>query len=231
MIPSALNQRLQDLADNVDKDFKLLKEFEDVLRYETNPRIKASYRLDIEQLRESANHYQHEYETLQQQLAVNQPLTKMEDIETQLHQMDTKLNLLLNSQDVISVSLSQMQQSLLKHYDATEEVMIASIVQQLSQNQLAMIQTLLDALEANQLSEPEMQQMLAVLETRIPSLLPSQAAVAEIIKAPELDAKHKLKVTLPIVPFLIDYEGELELGSSFNIKSAWEHLVSKLRNR
>ncbi|EKE97194.1 MULTISPECIES: hypothetical protein [unclassified Tolypothrix] len=155
----------------------------------------------------------------------------MDDIETQLHQMDAKLNLLLNVQDAISVSLNQMRQSFLKRYDAAEEVIIASIVQQLSQNQLAMIQTLLDALEANQLSEPEMQQMLAILEKRIPSLLPSQAAVVEVIKAPELDAKHKLKVTLPIVPFLIDYEGELELGSGFNIKSAWERLMSKLRNK
>ncbi|BAY88532.1 hypothetical protein NIES3275_05090 [Microchaete diplosiphon NIES-3275] len=161
----------------------------------------------------------------------SESVAKMDDIETQLHQMDAKLNLLLNVQDAISVSLNQMRQSFLKRYDAAEEVIIASIVQQLSQNQLAMIQTLLDALEANQLSEPEMQQMLAILEKRIPSLLPSQAAVVEVIKAPELDAKHKLKVTLPIVPFLIDYEGELELGSGFNIKSAWERLMSKLRNK
>jgi hypothetical protein len=76
-----------------------------------------------------------------------------------------------------------------------------------------------------------MQQMLAVLEERIPSLPLSQAAVGEIIKAPELDARHKLKVTLPIVPFLVDYEGELELGSGFNIKSGWEQLVAKLRRR
>ncbi|BAY88529.1 MULTISPECIES: hypothetical protein [unclassified Tolypothrix] len=71
MIPSAFNQRLQDLADNVDKDFKLLKEFEDVLRYETNPRVKAGYRMDIEQLRESASRYQHEYEQLKQYLATS----------------------------------------------------------------------------------------------------------------------------------------------------------------
>jgi vacuolar-type H+-ATPase subunit I/STV1 len=178
VITSAFNQRLQDLADNVDKDFKLLKEFEDVLCYETNPRVKAGYCLDIEQLRESASRYQQEYEGLKQQVAANEPIAKMQNIETQLHHMDAKLNLLLNAQDAISTSLNQMRQSLLKRYGAAEEVMIASIVQQLSQNQLAMIQTLLDALEANQLSEPEMQQMLAVLEKRIPYLLPNQAAVA-----------------------------------------------------
>jgi hypothetical protein len=75
-----------------------------------------------------------------------------------------------------------------------------------------------------------MLQMLAVLEERIPSLPPSsQAEVAEIIKSPELDAKHKITVTLPIVTFLINYEGELELGTGFNIKSAWEQVITKLR--
>jgi hypothetical protein len=73
--------------------------------------------------------------------------------------------------------------------------------------------------------------MLAVLEERFPALPPSQVAVAEIIKAPELDAKHKLKVTLHLVPFLVDYEGELELGSGFNINLAWEKLLTKLRRK
>ncbi|AFY35565.1 hypothetical protein [Calothrix sp. PCC 7507] len=231
MIRSTLNQRLQDLADNVNKDIKLLKEFEDVLRYETNPRVKAGYRQDIEQLRESATGYQQEYDELQKQIAAGEPLAKMQTLESQLHQMDSKLNLLLSGQNAISQNINQMQQSLLNRYDAAEKVMIVSIVEQLTQSQLAVTQTLLDALEANQLSEPEIYQMLAVLEERIPSLPPSQAAIAEIIKAPELDAKHKLKVTLPIVPFLIDYEGELELGSGLNIKSAWENLVSKLRKK
>jgi hypothetical protein len=77
-----------------------------------------------------------------------------------------------------------------------------------------------------------MQQMLAVLEEGIPALPPSsQAAVTEIIKSPALDAKHKITVTLPIVPLLINYEGELELGTGFNIKSAWEQAINKLRRK
>ncbi len=231
MIPSAFTQRLQDLANNVDQDFKLLKEFEDAVRYETNPRVIAGYRQDIKQLRESATRYQQEYDELQQKINADEPITKMQNVENQLHQMDAKLNLLLSGQDDISENLNQMRQTLLNRYDAAEKVMITSIVEQLSQTQLAVTQTLLNALEANHLSDPEMHQMLAVLEERIPSLPSNQAVIAEIIKAPELDAKHKLKVTLPIVPFLIDYEGELEIGSGFNIKSAWERLVAKLRNK
>jgi uncharacterized protein YeeX (DUF496 family) len=224
------NQRLNDLADNIAKDQELLKEFEDVLRYETNPRVKAGYRRDIEDLEKSVNRNKQKYAELRQQLAGNSS-SKMQEMGSQLQQMDAKLNLLLSSQVAIYTDLNQMRQDLLNRYDASERSVIGAIAQQLNQNQLAVTQALLNALERNQVSEPQMQQMLAVLEERIPSLPPSQAAVAEIIKAPELDAKHKLKVTLPIVPFLVDYEGELELGSGFNIKSAWEQLVAKLRRR
>ena len=103
------------------------------------------------------------------------------------------------------------------------------IIEQLNQTQLAFTENMLNAVAANQVSESEMLQMLAVLESRIPSLpSSSQAEIAEIIKSPELDTRHKITVTLPIVPFLINYEGELELGTGFNIKSAWEFIIKKL---
>ena len=102
-------------------------------------------------------------------------------------------------------------------------------IEQLNQTQLAFTENMLNAVAANQVSESEMLEMLAVLESRIPSLpANSQAEIAEIIKSPELDARHKITVTLPIVPFLINYEGELELGTGFNIKSAWEFVIEKL---
>ncbi|NES21172.1 MAG: hypothetical protein F6K41_20145 [Symploca sp. SIO3E6] len=230
MLSQSFYQRLQDLEDNIAKDQELLKDFEDELRYEKNPKLKAQYNRDIEQLRKSAADYRQEYKELQQELT-NEPPDRMQEVGNQLQEMDTKLDVLLNGQVVIYEDLHQMRQTLLNRYSATEKATLEAVAQELSQNQLVLTQKLLDELEANQVSEQQMQQMLAVLEERIPALPPSQAAVVEIIKAPELDAKHKLKVTLPLVPFLVDYEGELELGSGFNIKSAWEQLLAKLPRR
>ncbi|NJL63875.1 MAG: hypothetical protein HC903_21135 [Methylacidiphilales bacterium] len=230
MLSSSFHQRLQDLEDNIAKDQELLKDFEDELRYETHPKIIARYNRDIKRLRESVTGYQQEYNELQQELT-GQSSAQMQEMGNQLQEMDTKLNILLSSQVAIYENLDQMRQNLLLRYDATEQATIKAVTQQFNQNQLVLTQNLLDALETNQVSEQQMQQMLAVLEERVPALPPSQAAVAEIIKAPELDARHKLKVTLPLVPFLVDYEGELELGSGFNIKSAWEQLLTKLRRK
>jgi hypothetical protein len=230
MLSSGFHQRLQDLENHIAQEQKLLKEFEEVLGDETNPRIQRKYYRDIKRQQESIAGYRQEYNELQQELT-GQPSAQMQEMGNQLQQMDAKLNILLSSQVAIYENLQQMRQDLLLRYDATEQATIEAVAQQLDRNQLLLTQNLLDALEANQVTEQEMQQMLAVLEAHVPALPPSQAAVAEIIKAPELDAKHKLKVTLPLVPFLVDYEGELELGSGFNIKLAWEQLLTKLRRK
>lgn len=53
--------RIQQLADNIRQDLDLLKGFEDELRYETNPRLMAKYRRDIERQRNSLALNQIEY--------------------------------------------------------------------------------------------------------------------------------------------------------------------------
>ena len=206
--PECYQKRLEDLEDNIKQDLELLKDYDDELRYTTDPRLKARYRREITRQENSVSRYKQEYNRLQQELT-GQPSPQMQEVGIQLRQMDAKLNILLSGQVAIYEDL----------------------LKQLDQNQLVLTQKLQDALDANQVSEPQMQQMLAVLEERIPLLPPSQAAITEVIKDPELDVKQKLKVTLPIVPMLVEYEGEFELGSGFNIKTAWEKLVAKLRGR
>ncbi len=206
--PEYYQKRLEDLEDNIKQDLELLKDYDDELRYTTDPRLKARYRREIVRQEKSVACYKQEYSELQQE-SVGTPSPQMQELGIQLRQMDTKLNILLSGQVAI-------YEDLLNQLDATQS---------------ALTQKLQDAVDANQVSEPQMQKMLAVLEERIPLLPPSQAAIAEIIKDPELDVKQKLKVTLPIVPMLVEYEGEFELGSGFNIKSAWEQLVAKLRGR
>ncbi len=237
---SSFSQRLRDLEDNVARETDLLKQYEQQLSYATDPRnIEKITKMEIPRQKNAITSYEKELAELKAQLQqglANQPSAQiqnesdqMQNIESELQQLNSKANMLVKGQWVIFSNLNQMRKALLDRYDALERAKVNSITQELNQKQLLLTQKLLDALENNQISESEMQQMLAVLKERIPSLPPSQAVAAEIIKAPELDARHKLKLTLPIVPMLVEYEGELELGSGFNIKSAWEQLVAKLR--
>ncbi|MFM6475999.1 MAG: hypothetical protein ACKPGH_21305, partial [Dolichospermum sp.] len=61
------------------------------------------------------------------------------------------------------------------------------------------------------------------------ALPPSESALVEVINYPELDFKHRLKVAIPLIPFILDYEGELELGTGINLKQALQALMMRLK--
>ncbi|MFM6106536.1 MAG: hypothetical protein ACKPEO_13120 [Sphaerospermopsis kisseleviana] len=227
MLNEILRKRLQDLHDHLQQDRELLQEFENALRDDDDILRVRRYKKQVRIIKESIDNYTKQYQEIEQQLSeTSQPQmqvvkNQLHLIENQIDQIDAKLNIVLFNQD-----------SLLNRYDAAEQSILKVIIEQLNHTQLVLIEKMLDAIETNQISESEMQHMLAVLEERIPSLpLSSQPAVAEIIQSPQLDAKHKLVVSMPIVPFLINYEGELELGTGFNLQSAWDYIMNKLRRK
>ena len=63
-----------------------------------------------------------------------------------------------------------------------------------------------------------------------PTLASEVERLSEVVEAPKLDVKHKLKITAPIIPFILSYEGEVELRSGLNLEVAWQRLVTKVRS-
>ena len=231
MFPEFFQQRLKDLEDNLKQELIRLKDYEDGLRDKTGSELKVRYRQYIEERRYYIAQYQHEYQELQQYLNSSSSL-QTPNVTSQFQQIDEKLNILIINQGAIADGLEKTRQDLLNRYDSSEQVMVGEIAQQLDRFQLALTQKLLYAMEANLVSEQQMQEMLAVVEKRTPCLPASQAEkVAKVIKDPEIDSTHKLKVSLPIVPLLVEYEGTIELGSGLNLKTVWEQLIAKLRRK
>lgn len=232
---SFIELRLKDLDDNIEQDLALLKKYEDTLRYEDEPRRKAKYQREIEQLRESANRYQQELNELQRQI-ISEPNVHTQTVAIQLQQVNTKLDRLSAGQKAIYENINHLRQGLLARYKDSEQNIIAAITEQLDQAQITTISTILDALEADQVSEGEMQNILQSIHLSLTTLqqrgiaLPAyQKTLAELINAPEINTKHRLKVSLPIIPFLLDYEGELELGTGIELKRAWQKLLTRFR--
>jgi len=232
--------RLQDLADNIRQDLNLLKEYEDELRYETDPRRLARYRREIERQRESLTRYQQEYDELQKQVT-GEPSAEMVDTANLLRQMDAKLDDVLKNQKVMQDDLKDLRKTLLARFDASEQVIISTIVQRLDQNQLATVQSILDEIETHRVPENELQETLstiqqALLEIRqteiglYDSQLMSEAKnLSEVVDDPKLDVTHKLKVSIPIIPLILSYETEVELKSGLNLKAAWQRLKAGVR--
>jgi septal ring factor EnvC (AmiA/AmiB activator) len=111
--------RLQDLADNIRQDLNLLKEYEDGLRYETDPRRLVGYRREIERQRESLTRYLQEYDELQKQVT-GEPSAEMVDTADLLRQMDAKLDDLLEGQENMQQDLNYLRKTLLARFDTSE---------------------------------------------------------------------------------------------------------------
>jgi hypothetical protein len=232
--------RLKHLADNIRQNLALLKDYEDALRYEDDPRRRAKYRREIEQLRESAASYRREYDELRAQVA-GEPSAAMQDIAAQLRQMDAKLDALLTGQTAIRDDLTSLRQAVLARFDTSEQAIIAAVVERLDQSQLATVQAVLGVIEAGRVPEREVQEALTIVQHALveirqqgvalsdPILVNEVERVSEVVDAPTLDVKHKLKITAPIIPLILAYEGEVELQSGLNLEAAWQRLVAKVR--
>ena len=161
--------RIQQLADNIYQDLKLLKEYEDELRYTSEPRLKGKYEREIQRQRESLARNQKEYDD----------------------------------------SLQSLQQAIDTH-PVPEPVM----------------QETLDAVS----------QIFSEITTsesgRFDSRLITEVAVAsDVVDDPKLDVGHKLKVSIPIIPLILSYEGEIDLKSGLNLKKAWQKLKTWIRDK
>jgi len=234
--------RTQQLANNIRKDMDLLEDYEDELRYETDPRRLARYRREIERQRESLSHYQQEYDELRRQ-GTDGPPAEMQDTADMLHQMDAKLDDLLGGQKVIEDDLKDFRKTLLARFDASEQTVITAIVERLDQNQLATVQSILDGMEVNRVPESELQETLNAVQQSLSEIKQNKTGMydsqvvsesknlSEIVDDPKLDVSHKLKVSVPIIPLILSYETEVGLKSELNLKAAWEGLTARVRGK
>ena len=128
------------------------------------------------------------------------------------------------------------QERILARFEQQEQRILAPILARLNAQQAEQTAAILDALETRTFPADELGRHLAVIQMALAQisiratqigdrqLVESARQVTEIASAPGLDIKHKLKVTIPIVPVLLSYEGEFELGSRLNLEEAWRAL-------
>ena len=157
--------------------------------------------------------------------------------------MDAKLDALLEGQEAIRDDLVALRRTVLDRFDAGERALIAAWVERLDQAQLETVATVLEAIDAGAVPTRELEETLVAVRAALTELreggtpleerLPPGAVerLAEAVDAPRLDVRHKLKVALPIIPWLLSYEGEIELGSGVDLEAAWRRILRKIRGR
>ena len=145
-----------------------------------------------------------------------------------------------NSNDENNVAL---QEKILQRIDdVTENVTEAMemIIGQLNNQQLEEINQTYRVLEEKQLLEKDTAPILSELQTVIKilddkavplSVVENIKTTASIINAEEISVNQKLKLSIPLIPLILNYEGEIGLDSTINLKRAWNWLKGKFQTR
>jgi len=100
---------------------------------------------------------------------------------------------------------------------------------------------IVELVQQNALSADELDHHLAVMRAALqevhdqaaqladPEMMTGVEAARQLAEAPSLDARHKLEVTIPLIPLLLEYKFETELGSRANLVALWEALKARVR--
>ncbi len=156
------------LEDNLTRGLDLLKEYEEVLEYEDDPRRIKKYRREIQRQKEAMAGYDREYEELAQKLQQTAP-KQLQRVEQKLQDIERKIDVLVTGQVAISRDLNNLRQTLLSRYNDGEQKVLEAI-EQLNLSQLELAEKLLDAIADDQVSEQEMSDMLVLVEQRLGEL-------------------------------------------------------------
>ena len=228
-----ISQRLQQLNEGIVRLNVRVEEYQIELEDEEDPNRRSRYRRRIEQIREQLNSYQQECNSLQVQFHESQSI-QMQPIASELKRLNRQVNALGN---LVLESHQDLRRTLLEKYSSGEKAILTEVTQYLNQSQLHTVQAVLQAIDENRISTIDMQHLVAevchnllTLEEKNLALPKSGQKIAETLNDPALDFRHKLKICLPIIPFLLDYEGEIELGTGFNLKALWERCVEQRQN-
>lgn len=137
---------------------------------------------------------------------------------------------------VVNAPAGSSWPTLLQHFERTEQALATRLMQRLDAQQRAATAALLAEMAAQQ--EQQQAELLAqltrvaarlrvisqapALQQRDPALARLTAEAADAIGEPTLTPRHRLKLTIPLVPLLAAYEGELELEQPLGLERLWQ---------
>lgn len=229
-------QRIADLEENIELASKLRKDCEaaillldidDVIRKE---RINRQ----IMRLKESIAQYQQEYDDLQTKVTLKSP--QLATAGSELQELKDQINIL---QITLQADLKDLQAMIITSFNGAEQAIITAVVARLDQVQLITTQVILSSVKANQIPQQELQETLSAVQAALAEIQ-QQGGIAHLSKSetehltrlieePTLDMGHKLALTIPIIPFILSYQGEIGLQSGLNLKEAWKRLITRVR--
>lgn len=234
---SALMKRIEQLEERVKESYELLGEYEKSLIYEDDPRRKSRFKQQIADLRVTATEFQREYDAMHSRFDGRDIVE--EPIRRELHHLGATLEQLIERHAQLGGDLVSIRSFLIKQYPANDQALIAPLLAQLNANQVSEVRNIIKSLDDPQVTDDDAQSVVESVRAAIGSVLElsgGESPMAEslcnarqVLDDPKVEWKHKLKVTVPMIPGILSYEGELGLNNAMNLRKMWEALSARAR--
>lgn len=187
-------------------------------RYDAETRIneRTLLKSDLENAKQTYSQVLSEYQSLVGG-STGSPSTELIGANIQLQNIDQKLDIMV-----------------------MEQRFIAMVIARLSIQQRSDTDAVLAGIQQNTFPDEDLQQTFSDIRAAFNALHIDTKLIASPLADPvtnaiaifedtKLDVKHKLKVTIPLIPFMLSYETEIGVDGSTNLSAVWEKLTSKLR--
>lgn len=240
-------QRLQYLQSNIDREAELLNAYEKQLTYEDDARRLLKIQHNIERQRETIAGYRQEAAQIEAALpAVSATDTdavqnQLADINQQLsaisQQIDKAETRLVDGQKAIRKDIRKQQETVLGHIDKQHRQTIAVVVKKMDANQLELTELMLDAADQRQIAQWQADQLTMLTQQALLDLKqlrhnqPDAAQWDSLLDAlaSQTGWAQKLKLTIPLIPGLMEFESEKTMDVIPALKQAWGNLMNKIR--
>jgi len=135
------------------------------------------------------------------------------------------------------------QLRILARFDESEQQLLTAIVAQLNAQQAQTVDAILDVIDVQGVAADELGRMLTDIQHALAAIQPRvgldpqlarrieqiHAAVQPADEEAGADVRHRLKLSVPLLPFLLAYEGEIEVNARRELQQVWDRLQTRLR--
>ena len=240
-------QRLAAIQARLNDNYDLLQQYEKQLDVENDPRRITRIKREIERQRDTIKGY--ESEAAELGAASDQPAPPANDaaaqaVQTGLTDLHAKIDSLSQQltgaesrlaagQTVIRQDIAAQRQAIIDRVDLRYAQTIQRVTDQLQGEQLQIVGLLVTAVDQNRIAQAEAQQIVQLTHNALRSLQATQPDAGDwqnMLRLLEQNTgwEQKLKLTVPLIPYLLTYENEIKADSLGALKQAWGHLTAAL---
>lgn len=152
------------------------------------------------------------------------------------NEQKTPASLLAEIQAIVRTDNNRIRDELTAYLDGQTD----NFIDHLTVSQTTLLNQIAMASEENSLNNNDVEALFNAIQSlqqnlptadHLTQLTDTLSNLPPVINDTQADIRHRIKATIPIIPMLIQYEGEYELSSGVNISSILREIVSRIKTQ